>query len=503
MADFELNPDTLGRALTYTEILSLLNYAPNNGVNVKWLGAKGDGSTDDTAAIQAAVCWNSVYLTVTAQTTSGTTLTFGSNLTADLRARIDAGTSVNVFNTTNMASIQHSLINAGNQAIVSSTTDTTVVISIGVLENVDIGDVIRFDFAHRGTIWFPPGDYKISSAITLDYVGEMSFRLQGSGMKATKVHGGVSGFAGYIFSRSSGNTTTGGRVIDGFYVANAHASGGGIFWSGCVNGQISNCKIEAVTGMQTYGGGPNTVLDCNFYVSTIGAMINGVCTFIGCDFTSCTQGIRHYSFGLVCIGCRFEVNTTGIKFGRDPSNVASQSSGCVIMGGSTESNTVAFDFDTAKSCAVIGVSITSSDATSAPGGTAASSGIYCASGASYITIQDCTVSGYYDDACIDLSDSADGAISVKAITNNTHASAPDYTFPTDTTKVQTFWPGQLPTSTVAQLPTAGAQYSERVLLVTDATTTTWSATAAAAGGSTWTVAVSPRNVGGTWTWTLA
>jgi hypothetical protein len=492
MADLELADG----ALTYDEIVDMLAYSGAPGVNVKWFGATGNGSTDDTVNIQRAVNWNSITIAVTAESTSATDiLTFGANLTPAFKARIDAASNVNVTNVTDGATIT-------TYAKVVSTTATTVTITADfIVGTVAIGDEIRFDFPHRGVIYFPPGTYKITSpGINLNYDGEQNIILRGHG-NLSELTGS---FSGYILDRSNENPTGAVRIIEALKITNTHATGGAIRFNGAVGGILRDLHISAVNhqAIFTRGGGPNTIQDVvllgSDVVGSVGIFANGAISVLGCDITHFAHGIRHCSTGLTAIGNRFEVNNVGIMLGMDEDGVNETTTGGIISGGSMEANTIDIDMNACTAVSITGTTMGNGGAGTGFGGANPTRGIYCHGGANCF-IAGVSIGGYRTVAGIDAHNQGGLQIGTYVI-NITGGGGSAITTDAAAPEVVTIF-GLFPACTVTNLPDP-AVYNQHTFTVTDADSTTASPTTAVVGGSTNRVNVHSRNDGGTWKWVI-
>ncbi len=244
----------------------------------------------------------------------------------------------------------------------------------------------------RGIIFFPPGTYKATSAITFNYDGEHSIIFEGCGDLST-----LSGnFNGYILDRSNTNPTGGIRVIRNLKISNAHATGGCIRFEGSVAGSVENCFLNGYRVITAIAGNSWHIQNCNIVGSTSagawGIMAANAVAVINCDFQACAHGIRHYNTGLQVIGGRIETCTVGIMLGQDESGNSTQSTGALVAATSMEANQTGIDLNSCSLANIIGVH--------ASGGVSMVRGFYC-HGASFSILNACATSGSYTTAGFD------------------------------------------------------------------------------------------------------
>ena len=125
--------------------------------------------------------------------------------------------------------------------------------------------------ANRGTIFFPPGSYYISSPIALNYNGALSIKLVGCGEASTIQ---ANGFAspGYIFDRSLVSPSNQAQVvIEKFFLSGYTSSGGGAIRMGsCASLAIRDCFIGGFNGITTEDSAGNSsqnviIENCNIH----------------------------------------------------------------------------------------------------------------------------------------------------------------------------------------------------------------------------------------------
>jgi len=518
MADLELNPSV--DPLTYDEIVTLLSYGPGRGVNVMWFGATGDGTTDDSAAFQDAINWNSITIATAATTAAGNpTLTFGVNLTSALRARINAGSNLNVVNLTNPTSLSEGHTTGATLALQSGTSTTvTLVDGDDVLDTIQIGDEIRFDFPDRGMIFIPPTTehYVINSPVYLDYEGEMSFAIQGSG-HASKIVADIDD--DYVFSRRTWNPGGGIKSFRDLRITN-NGTGvdGGIWMVGYDGLLIQNCHINAHRCITLKSDATGTHIDSCVLIGSLtsgswGVFAGNGCTITNCEMTGTDQAIRASSVGLQVIGGRYEVNDTGIMLGMAYDGTTLASVGTFIAGLSMESNNTAVHIKSGSGFTISGISLSSTE--DSFGGVDCERGIYVESGSNGV-ITGCNLGGWWSVASFDGSGSLGGITFINGTLTNA-GPGDEVLHPATPQAVQWFhnnnfgtYVGQIASCTVSALPTASSNYNGRIYRVNDANSTTpgraWSGgvctTTAVAGSGSNIVPVMCVNDGGTWKWAI-
>jgi hypothetical protein len=215
----------------------------------------------------------------------------------------------------------------------------------------------------RGVIFFPPGQYFVSSPITFNYDGEISIIFRGVG-KASML---VGNFAGYILDRSTIHATGGERVIEDLEIVNRNASGGCIRLYGGIHSELRNCRLTAFIGANVMSTivrniqcvGPNTPGSIGIYVETMAHLYS-------CDVVGFEHGARVRNGPFTVMGSRFEVNSVGLMLGMDSAGVDNTAANIFVGSSSFEANGVGIYLYHAVTALIGGVSIQGS--ASAPGG---------------------------------------------------------------------------------------------------------------------------------------
>jgi hypothetical protein len=282
-AEHEPNPTARG-GLMATDIESIGSSEPNladsikmigvGAVNVKvHFGATGDGSTDDTLAIQAALDYDTL-------TTNG------------------------VWN--------------------------------GINGDAEAGAGVDYTGA-RGGVYFPPGSYKITSALTIygtapDYVQSMGRIFGDPG--AVKIFGD---FAGYLIDNpnpgpEAPNNHLG--IIEGIIFVNENSAGGCIRYYSNYSTHIRNCWFKGHHGVLMGGGSDvhvafdSTVENCRFISLTategtwdsgsIGLGIGYNCRARDNSFVLWDTAVVMWGGQAACYNTRIEVCNVGIWHGIEP-----------------------------------------------------------------------------------------------------------------------------------------------------------------------------------------
>lgn len=201
-----------------------------------------------------------------------------------------------------------------------------------------------FSAKYRGEIFFPPGIYRINTPLRFNdpsaNVALESIGFRGVG-DASEIRGN---FADYLLKRddnTSGNDIVSGiKYVEGLWFNNEHAAGGGLKASAGINVRVGNCKFTCFMGVDMWFTQSSIVHNCSFIwnraTGSFGIRGSESLTIIGCDCTALNFGARMVGPGCNLLGCRFEVNTIGIR--------VEGVTGCFINGCQMESNGTAIHF---------------------------------------------------------------------------------------------------------------------------------------------------------------
>lgn len=212
---------------------------------------------------------------------------------------------------------------------------------------------------NRGTIFFPPGGYKIGSPITFNGVSindALSIRFLGVGQGSNLFTSGMVA-GGYIFDRHSvtPNNTQGLRVFEGLGLQNGNDSGGcvrigstnGAVFRDCTFSGFNCINCEDSAGVSS----TNIMFDNCHLGGTGGGTLGGTNVIIGgqgvaltCDSRNNDTGWRIYGRGFHYTGGRNENMNTAFFLGVDSAGTNQGASGFSIMAGSNEGNGTSFYF---------------------------------------------------------------------------------------------------------------------------------------------------------------
>jgi hypothetical protein len=315
---------------------------------------------------------------------------------------------------------------------------------------------------NRGTIYFPPGTYLVSSPITFNDAFSIIFRGE-IGLSTI-----VGNFSGYILDRSPPYNPTGGlRIIEKLNIMNGNPAGGAIRLGSTVGGSIRDCSISAVQGIvltdpSTGGTQSVTVESCTFMTlanwpaGSNGIVTSGNTAIIACDFSGFETAVRCYSECVNIIGGRIEHNITGVLLGLNMAGANQAESFFFITGTSFESNGTAINF--AGGCGyslITGVGIIAFESNTIPGGHPY--GIRIGNDAGkFAVFAGISVSGQFDTASISVGNSTDRSgltfISVACGNGSTRGGVP-WQLPTTAHTAQFINCNIVPIYTFASLPT--------------------------------------------------
>ena len=479
-------------------------------INVRDYGAVGDGSTDDTAAIQAA--FNDIKIQSVG---SGTVVTLPS--APQGHVYFPAGTYKVASN-----------INMNNLGSVAVTGDGPGSAIIGSFGPTTADTTSTFNIASSLVNWTAAGAAPangrligiVSTTGTLPTplaVGNLYYIVSSSG--TTCKLSNTSGGAALTLGGSQSGTTVLVDMLSGFIFGattqNNNGNGPAIFrdlniqngatsrFSGCIltvtPTQVDTCQLGGFncldfvvgTGNANGQGSPATATACSvrnteFRCSAAATVVGswGVCignaqSVFDCDLESFDNAIRHNSTGGNIASTRIEVSHVGVALGIDDFGTSVQSTGLNILDGSYEANDIGIlNIGGASSCTVSGTAMLGE--AGAPNGNS-QKGIDWVSG-NFNTCISCAMNGQNSAWTIGGFNSAANGNNVYISCTSTGANP--WVVATGNVFINSNNPSSTITSTFANLPGSGVRYIGQTAIITDCTTTTVGAVAAGGGANT-------------------
>ncbi len=466
--------------------------------NVRDYGATGNGVTDDWAAITAAFNHGQVILVATAPNV-GSVITFAS---------VPATITTFMFATdvTNP-----SALDAPANPRVNGTSGTTVTLAFIVADgDIQAGDIIAFNISLKGTIFFPPGTYKVSQSIVMSGSG---FNVLGVGVAST-----ITGnFSDYVFRRQDADIIESATLssIENLKVINTHATGGGILMGSQTKGAVRDCIVVANQGIQiasdrtpTPASGPldMSVENCNVSPGSntsgsIGIMSLANGPIFNCKIVGYESGMRLYGNegNQDVLGCYFEGNLVALELGIAADGSNSNSGGLFVSGSWFKNNGTAIKIvNGIGSGRFTGLRIEASEAVTVYGARP-QYGIQIGADKNNLCLfAGITITGQYDQYGVLFAQDiyiSDTWMGVQVANTSTHGGL-TWGLPASPTSLTTKFIGcnVSPVFTVAQL--FASSFEGDSYNVSDSNSSTWGATAGGSGsthakvrwnGSAWTV----------------
>lgn len=460
--------------------------------NVKEFGAKGDGVTDDWAAIMSAYNW----------TTNG------------LRGIIffPAGTYL----------VSQPINYGASYSITSGTYDSTSGTVVLTMANdltpfLFVGSILSLlNFTGTGAFASLEGQQTVTavSPTTVTYVAT-------SGLGASSITGGLlitdtnvdvyfkgvlglstitGNFADYIFSRSRKDTSgeSGGHTIENLAITNTNAAGGGIRIGACEGAAVRNCNVTANLGINTASydgtdiGGVTSqevaIENCtlNAFTSNASGSV-GIMTVSDGPIANCT--VVGFATGYTCWGqqpgsnlwgCHFESCATGLLFGFTPEGVFNPITETTVSACTFKNCGTAISVAGGGFHHICGVKIEGVQG-GAPGSTNPQYGINIGSGVGGNCLyQGVTVNGYFDVAGIAIAggdSTPDDTVFMGVQVTNTKGGGTTWSMPSTANTALYFGTNAVPVFTVSQLPAGANSFEGDSYNVSDGTNSlAWGAT---------------------------
>jgi hypothetical protein len=259
---------------------------------------------------------------------------------------------------------QYSVINVKDYgAVGNGVVDDTVAIQAAVSAA-----------ASGSIIYLPLGEYKVTSSLVFD---GKQLRVLGDSAVGTRLQGSING--PIIDNAPDAEGFPSGTSFEHLQIVNSHANGIGLQYNSFVVGAIRHVFVSAYRGIIIAGatelsGGTFTVLveQARLYgiggspVGSVGILTGGHAQILSSDIVGFDHGIRASGATVNIMGCRLEVNRTGIMAGLDRNGGTFLLTRSVIAGNSFEANDTAIAVRAANHVVFEGMAIQGS--TNAPSG---------------------------------------------------------------------------------------------------------------------------------------
>lgn len=168
---------------------------------------------------------------------------------------------------------------------------------------------------HGATVFFPPGLYKTTAALT--FASSCSIRLLGSGRQCCAI---IGSFTGYIIDKPD-NNRFGPEAIEHLYIKNTstNASSGAIRFNAAEGGLINMCYIQGFSGIVANANANNVRISNCFVTNPQGSITTnqvgiaaGQCQIVDTSLQGWDTGILCTNGGTCVHNCRVEVNNYGV-----------------------------------------------------------------------------------------------------------------------------------------------------------------------------------------------
>jgi pectate lyase-like protein len=281
-------------------------------INVKDLGAVGNGSTDDTTAVQRAINaaidagGGTVYFPVgNYLITKPLTTWHGSPYNGNKLIRLTGEKGNETWGARLFGNFPGYLVDQSNDQI------WTIKDAIGTFRVGELTHPVPPD----GREGFPIA--AVNSPTELVVVGGGDIWASGE-----RFNGAASGAAATMVSSTFNNTSL--DRIDNLAISNGSRTpgSGAIRFQNVITGHVVDTFVQGLIGLEAGTGFVATVSVQNCYFLGLGGrntigIYAGQCNIISCNMIAWDEAIRHHGLGGTIIGCRFEVCYTGIRTGAD------------------------------------------------------------------------------------------------------------------------------------------------------------------------------------------
>jgi len=280
-------------------------------LNVKDFGATGDGSTDDTAAIQAAINaaidqgGGTVYVPVGNYViTAPITTWHNPEYTGNKLIRITGERGHEMWGAQLQGNFPGYILDQNFSQVWT------------------IKDVVGTFVKGEGTHLVPA--YEGREGFPIRSVGPNELIVEGGGdiwLPGERFFGTNSGAQATMVSATYNQTVL--DRISNLAIQNRSSAplSGAIRLENVTAGCIENCHIRGQIGIDARGFNNATAIRCCHFFgmgtqTDIGILMRQI-NVHSCNFQGIGEGIRHCGFGGSIIGCRFEVCTIGVRTGTD------------------------------------------------------------------------------------------------------------------------------------------------------------------------------------------
>lgn len=250
-----------------------------------------------------------------------------------------------------------------------------------------------------GLLYLPAGTYKVTSSLIF---GGKQVRMLGANAapNGTRLQGTVDG---PIIHNALAGRTDKGTSVEHLHIVNGHPNGIGIQYTDFIGGSIRHVEINAHRAIIIHSNTFTVLVDQAVVrglggapMGSVGILAGGHAQILSSDIVGFDHGIRASGTTVNIMGCRIEVNRTGIVAGLDINGGTWLLTRSVIAGNSFEANDIAIGVWQAANVVFEGIGIQGS--TNAPSGQSQFG--LDVGGATDVLFQSISVFGEYGQAAI-------------------------------------------------------------------------------------------------------